>query len=87
MSMSRKRRRQDHHRAALDLIEACTLNEDADIANISAALVSADAQGACYALAGMADAALQLWADDTGIEKAEALARLRARVTSDLDQM
>lgn len=77
------RRYRSRHIAALDLIEAWTLDNDADVANLAGDLAR-DPQAACYALARIVDVALQTWADAVDIDQAEAFAILRAKIERDL---
>jgi hypothetical protein len=51
-------------------------DEDADLANVAAALAR-EPEAACYALARVTAAALQLWSDDVRVPVAELLTGLR----------
>ena len=71
------------HMAALDLVEAWMQDRDADLFNIADKLAQ-EPQAACYALARIMDAALQLWADAANVEQSQAFAALRAKIEHDL---
>lgn len=71
------------HAAALDLVEAWIHDEDADVANIADDLAR-EPQAACYALARILDAALDLWAQAADVDRGQAFAALRAKVEGDL---
>jgi hypothetical protein len=69
--------------AALDLVEAWIHDEDADVSNIADDLAR-EPQAACYTLARIMDAALQLCANAADIDRDQAFAMLRAKIEDDL---
>lgn len=80
---SDRQRHRDRHKAALDLIEAWTQGEDADLSNIADSLAQ-EPQAARYALARIMDVALRSWAEDAHLDQAQVFAVLRSKIERDL---
>ena len=80
---SDRQRFRDRHMAALDLVAAWIHDEDADVSNIADGLAR-EPQAACYAMARIVDAALQLWAIAADIDRDQAFAALQAEIEGDL---
>ncbi len=83
MVLSERQQNRNRHLAALDLVEAWMQDEDADVSNIADRLAQ-QPKAACYTMARLVDAAVQLWADAASLDRHEAFAALRAKIELDL---